>query len=271
MTDDPTELHDLASAYLDDEVSAEERVRVESDPELLARVEELRRVAAAVGRPVPPLDDAEAAAQRRRARVAGAEEAPRGRPAPPPVRRRLTWLPSPAAAAAIIVVIALVGVLLIAGGRSSDDADTAAAAGGSSTTGAAADPEETDRLQPQAAEGGASADLTDLGSFATRADLTRALDAVDVTTLARAQTSTAPSTTTQATTADRASAEVARCEQTVQAQGDLDARLAVATARLAGAPVLVFSHPVTGDEGEPVTQLSVVDADDCRVLFAIQR
>ena len=41
--------------------------------------------------------------------------------------------------------------------------------------------------------------------------------------------------------------------------------------RLAGAPVLVFSHPVTGDEGEPVTQLSVVDADDCRVLFAIQR
>ena len=28
---------------------------------------------------------------------------------------------------------------------------------------------------------------------------------------------------------------------------------------------------VTSDEGEPVTQLSVVDADDCRVLFAIQR
>ena len=142
MTDDPTELHDLASAYLDDEVSAEERVRVESDPELLARVEELRRVAAAVGRPVPPLDDAEAAAQRRRARLAGPEEAPRGRPAPPPIRRRPTWLPSPAAAAAVIVVIALVGVLLIAGGRNSDDADTAASSGGSTTTGAAADTEE---------------------------------------------------------------------------------------------------------------------------------
>ena len=44
-------------------------------------------------------------------------------------------------------------------------------------------------------------------------------------------------------------------------------RLAVATARLAGERVLVFSHPVAGDGGEPVTQLSVVDAGDCRVLF----
>jgi hypothetical protein len=167
-------------------------------------------------------------------------------------------------AAAVLVVIALVGVLLIAGGRNSDDADTAATSGGATTTGAAAPSTESDGLQ-EAAEGGAKEEVEDLGSFATQADLTRALDTVDVTTLSRREASAA--TESEALS----KAEVARCDQTVGAQGDLDARLAVATARLAGAPVLVFSHPVTSDEGEPVTQLSVVDVDDCRVLFAIQR
>ena len=74
-------------------------------------------------------------------------------------------------------------------------------------------------------------------------------------------------TTAPSTSGSMTAAEVDRCDQTVEAQGDLDARLAVATARLAGERVLVFSHPVAGDGGEPVTQLSVVDAGDCRALF----
>jgi putative zinc finger protein len=269
MTDDPTELHDLASAYLDDEVSAEERARVEADPELLARVEQLRRVSEAVGREVPPLDDAEAAAQRRRALLEGQERASHGRPAPPKaVRRRPTWLPSPAAAAAVIIVIALVGVFLMIGPGGDGDNENAATSGGATIAGGA--PQSTDASneeRPAASDRGESlVDLQDLGSFATRAELTRALDAVDVTTLSGGGEATAPSTSAP-TGAD----EVDRCDQTVEAQGDLDARLAVATARLAGERVLVFSHPVAGAGGKPVTQLSVVDVDDCRVLFAVQR
>ena len=45
---------ELASAYLDGEASAAERARVESDPELRRRVDELRRASALVGRPVSP-------------------------------------------------------------------------------------------------------------------------------------------------------------------------------------------------------------------------
>ena len=59
MTDfDPTPDDELVSAYLDGEATPAERAVVEGDPRLLARVDELRAVTAAVGAPVPPDDSA---------------------------------------------------------------------------------------------------------------------------------------------------------------------------------------------------------------------
>ncbi|BAN04591.1 anti-sigma factor [Ilumatobacter coccineus] len=51
---DPTGNELLASAYLDSEVTADERARVESSPELLAEVERLRQVRAVLGATTEP-------------------------------------------------------------------------------------------------------------------------------------------------------------------------------------------------------------------------
>jgi hypothetical protein len=110
--------------------------------------------------------------------------------------------------------------------------------------------------------------VPDLGSFADEDALQTKLDAVpDVTRLTPSAGSS-----TRSSTAVEQEGRIDRCDQTVQAQGDLSTRLAIATAEVDGVRVLVFSHPVEGDAGEePRTQLTVVDAADCRVLFAVQR
>jgi hypothetical protein len=259
MTDPPPTDQDLelVSAYLDGEATPAERARVEADPALLARVDELRTVAGAVGAGFTPLADDQAASQRRRAIAAGL--AP---PAPPMRARRRTPLPSPLAAAAVIVVIALVGLWLVAsagGGSDADKADSAASAArpeattsGASTTSAAATSQSK------------TVTLPDLGSFPTRAALTAALERTDVTTLGSASGTTADT--------ERAAAiSVDRCQAAVDAgQAELGDRLAVATARLDGRPVYVISQPVRG-KNPPVTQLTVVDQETCNVLFGIQR
>lgn len=56
MTDHDPLLDELVSAYLDDEATADEVARVESDPRLLARVDELRTVSLAVGITSPTSD-----------------------------------------------------------------------------------------------------------------------------------------------------------------------------------------------------------------------
>jgi hypothetical protein len=53
---------ELACSYLDGELGADERARVEADPALLALVAELRAVSEAVAAPVAPLTDSERAA-----------------------------------------------------------------------------------------------------------------------------------------------------------------------------------------------------------------
>ncbi|MEL6891635.1 MAG: hypothetical protein AAFP84_08570 [Actinomycetota bacterium] len=54
MTDDPTQDELLASAYLDGEVTPDERARVEGDPELLAEVDRIRQVRAIVMADIEP-------------------------------------------------------------------------------------------------------------------------------------------------------------------------------------------------------------------------
>ena len=54
MTND---LDDLASAYIDGQATDAETARIEADPELMARVGELRAIADGVARPVAPVDE----------------------------------------------------------------------------------------------------------------------------------------------------------------------------------------------------------------------
>lgn len=142
MTDAPLPsdaADELASAYLDDELTAAERSRVEADPELLARVDALARVRAALGAPVAPDPRRREAALSAALAVAaepggvlgptGAEPG-RGEPVavlssrrrPPALRRRYL------AAAAAAAVAALAVPLLSQLGGDDDEADTASVA-----------------------------------------------------------------------------------------------------------------------------------------------
>ena len=103
----------MASAYLDDEVTTEERARVEADPALLARVEELRSVHDALSDPVVPPTSAERDAAIRAA--LGAHNvidisAARG-------QRRLRIA---SIAAAVVLVLGAAGALI----RAADDGST---------------------------------------------------------------------------------------------------------------------------------------------------
>jgi len=120
----------LASAALDGAVTAEERARAESDPEVVAEVERLRAVRGALSVVEPPdadrRDVAIAAALAAFAR-SGTVAPPSGAvvaPLPPARSRRgHRWL-APLAAAAAVAVIAVGGIVAT---RSSDDEDSSSA------------------------------------------------------------------------------------------------------------------------------------------------
>lgn len=150
MTDLPTPDDELVSAYLDGEVDVGERARVEGDPALLARSEELAAVRAALSAPVeapPPgeVDRAIAAAV-----AAAAVAAPTGRDELARRREeRRRSVPAWLSVAAVVLAL-LVGVPLLAGiggGGDTDDetaavesagdsADSAEGGGGQGTGGA---------------------------------------------------------------------------------------------------------------------------------------
>jgi hypothetical protein len=129
---------ELVSAVLDGEAGEDERARVEGDPVLRARLEELGSVRRAVAAPPPPPDPAAreravaaaleswAAAD---ARPAGAVPAP-APPAPIPLaarRRTHVWIAS--VAAAVVVALGVAGGLVAtrSDGSGGDSTDTGAA------------------------------------------------------------------------------------------------------------------------------------------------
>jgi hypothetical protein len=254
MTDphhpDPDE---LASAHLDGETSPEEAARVDADPDLRDRVEELRDVQAAVRAPVTT------DASRREAAITAALAAFAEDEAPTPaVRGTVTPLaprrsPSPRAAqvlrvAAIVLLVALlIPVALSLGDGGSDDEASfdstgAAISGGddrASESGGEAAPEEDAGLG--AAPSGA---VVDLGSFDD-------LDALAEAAGARAADEQA-SRGSGTTTADAAFTPAPDCRP--------DAEGIRARAVVAGEPVLVLIAEV-GD-GQALTVLS----EDCVVL-----
>lgn len=149
----------LASAALDGAVTSEERARAEADPEVVAEIERLRTVRAALQVAAEPDTD------RRESSIAtalAAFDTDSSVTAPPPAsleaRRRTRWI-APLAAAAAVAVIAVGAVVALQDGDSDDDlastsatvvspaaaADTAAGGEGESAP---------DMLVPEGAEDG---------------------------------------------------------------------------------------------------------------------
>ncbi|HKA04547.1 MAG TPA: zf-HC2 domain-containing protein [Acidimicrobiales bacterium] len=165
---DPTrppsdELDELASAYLDGEVTPDERARVEADPDLRARVGELGAVRAALAAPPDPAD---AAARDRALAAAHAEAVASGSTAAVvPIgrhRRSRRGLAVVGAVAAAVIAIVLVAVVTT---RPSDHSPNTASlstgardvsGGGAATTASASTSFEAATASPTSAASGAT-------------------------------------------------------------------------------------------------------------------
>ena len=168
MAHDDDFLDELASAYLDGEVTPEERAQVEADPELLARVERLRGVRVLLAGDVDLLDSSGFDEMRLRA-LAALDEEPveAGVPAAAAAtsldaarQRRASriWKPLAAVAgAAAIGVAAISGVANLSADDNSSDQSTTASEetfAASAEAATAAD----DEAAKEAAGGGSAAD-----------------------------------------------------------------------------------------------------------------
>ena len=209
MTDD--ERDELATAYLDDECTAEERRQVESDPGLRARVAEFAAVRAAVAGPVPasPPERREeiiAAALTEFGRVHGADApasltAARVARRSPPLWTRLA--PLGAVAAVLVAIVGLAVALRDSGSDESDDDATTAAAEletseESGTALAAEPPVETTRdVDADDQAEGARDEATTLSESAEATPETEAAggEGAATTAAAAAETTAAPETT----------------------------------------------------------------------------
>jgi hypothetical protein len=168
MSDFSPEQDELASAYLDDAATVEERARVEADPTLLARVEAFRSVRDALGAPVVAPTTAERDAAIHAALglsnvvdLAGA--------------RRQRRLRIASIAAAILLVAGVAGALLRSAGSQNETTFRAVAGTSGSPAGGA-----TAERAPQPATNAAGAaefaatSRPALGSFADRSSLAAA-------------------------------------------------------------------------------------------------
>lgn len=271
MTDDPRTPHDpppatitaaeddVVSAVLDGEATAEERDAVLGDPRLRARLRELERLRSATA-DAPPLAPSARDEILTRALDAaaitpsvGAGDELAGRRAEA-ARRRARVL---VAGAAVAVVLLAVPLLVLAlgdrDGRVEDASETAESVAPESEA-----PEPGDASSLGAATDG-PAELGDVGSVD---DLQELRAAVDAAPRAPASSTTAPDASSTARAGDEqfAVGAVVTCrEAVVAAHTDLGAPVAVATATLAGEPVLVL---VFGRD--PVT-IVVADAS-CRTV-----
>lgn len=242
---------ELASAYLDDAVTAAERARIESDPGLLERVVELRRARDALASaPVAPDATARDAAIRAALDVAVVDlDAARA-------RRRMRVL---SIAAAALLIVGVAGFLLRArDGGGSTQASTAAGARsasgatGSSSSAAAATGAAAAGAFPYATNGGPA-----LGSFTDRSALATAVQAAMTSA-----TSDRGAATDAAQAPTVAPSAPGRCAPAVP--GDALSEDFAGSALLDGRAVQI--DVFTLDDG--TRQLLVTASDTCALLFS---
>lgn len=235
---------ELVSAYLDGDVTAAERARVEGDPVLLAQVERFRLVAEALREPVAPDPARKEQAIAAALGVLDGSVVPfpaKGRPLPPPAvrpagRRPNRWL-AVAAAAVVAAVVAVAGVALLGGGDDDVASPTTETepTGTTGTSGNSAFPPGSDvSTSPPAV-----ARVVELGSFD---DIDALIDAVDARPESGAP---APGRT------------VTHECRPIGAQ-------AAYTATVAGDDVVVFLAPQ--NDTRLLTEGTVYAADDCTTL-----
>lgn len=260
MNEHDDDFDDLASAFLDDEVTPVERERLAADPAVVGRAEELARVREQLRRAPWPAVDEVRREQALVAALAVADDgvasltATRARRRAAATRRRFAWLtPRPALAGAVAAAAVVVALAVWAGGRDSDEPvaspATASAESTPAPTEAARDQADTatavagahDEVAPPTV-GAAAAASTSLGTFDTPAELRAAL----VPALQ------AEATTLQGTLEE--TLEAAACP--APEAGDH----AVGTASYRGVLAVVFVR------GDPPTKAVVVALDGCNVL-----
>lgn len=262
MTEFSDEHDELASAYLDGEATDDERARVDGDPDLLARVDELRRVREAVATPTAApsaraRDDAIAAALHASTVVdLGAERA----------RRRLRIA---SIAAAVLIVIGAAGLVIRSASTNSTKTSATAAAG---STASPAD----SRSENQATGGTSGAENIPgafplqgrdaLGDFTDRSALaeaatTRVRDRLSVDHGKR--TADAPSGSASQSAASANDAAIAPPICAVSAPPTAVAEVYAASASLDGRPVQLDVFSTTDDS----LILVVTDAATCAQLF----
>jgi hypothetical protein len=112
----------LASAYLDGELTPEERWRAEADPLVLDEVDAMRDVRARLATVPPPDRDRREAAIAAALAMATTDVVAPARPATR-THRRTRWL-APLAAAAAVVVLVVGGIVALRRGDSDDDTAT---------------------------------------------------------------------------------------------------------------------------------------------------
>jgi hypothetical protein len=190
---------ELACGYLDGELEADERARVEADPALLALVAELRAVSDAVAAPVAPLTDEQRSAMVAAAMGtipavgAGGSDADIGEPGAAAVasldaaraRRSARLVRTVAGGLAAVAAVGLVALVVTRGGGSSNENTTADAGAATAAL--------------EAAAGGGAADTTsaDVGAAQAAADTTAAAAEAPAT---EAPASEAPAGATGGTT-----------------------------------------------------------------------
>ena len=240
MNDD-FEIDELASAYLDDAATAEERALVDADPAIRARVEELRPVrnALAASRVEPPTTTTKDSAIASALAAAPVVDLPAAR-----ARRRLRIA---SIAAAVILVVGAAGLLLRSASSDSSkklSATAAASSPASSATAQAASPEFP------AANGVA-------GSYADREALVSAVQA----TLRSAQsTKAATGAEDNAAPTAAGSSTSSRCATT---PADAATQLYTASAALEGAPVQIDVYALT----DGTRRVVVTAAGTCTLVF----
>lgn len=257
----------IVSAHLDGEASPAERARMAVEPELQARLEAFRRVAAQVGSPVEG-----PTATQRNAAIASALDAADLETTAPVVEldavrtrraRSSRWLPIASVAAAVLLVLAALPLLSRLGSDSSDQASSAAA----TTTAAAAAPQAGGAGNSTAGSAETLAvplDGADLGAFADEAAMRTAADSL----LNQLFTATEGAVAADSSAAG-AFRLTASCDPAIRADfPDLGERLLSATAFLRGQSVDVLVFALTDPGSGPTRQLLAVDPTSCAIVNA---